>query len=451
MIRRPIIAHCWYRVANPSGENLVVEREHELLRAGGGEPVTWFRRSDDLLARSPWAKLTAGWMLHAPPQRIAALRSELAALDGEVLHLHNPWPLLTYGAFEAARQLGLPAVQTLHNFRLIASNDRFHGAAGPMLPESHEDRIHLRRLAASHGGRTINAFYNRALARYWSRRVPQVCVDAYICLTEFHRRIFALAGLPDEKLVVKPNFLAHRGPVGDGDGDYVLFVGRLSPEKGADLLVRSWAHTRLPLKVVGAGPLASLVGSIGGAEYLGPRPPSEVLELMARARFLVVSSTGYEGFPLVLVEALASGTPALVPDLGGMPDIIEAGRLGAVFTPGIAADFVHKARELWEVAPHLRSSCRAEYEARYTPERNLAMLRRIYDNAVAGRRADDGVSRYFDPPRRNSSRRVFEHADTIPLVLPVASSSNPQGPGGAGVHGAAASAPLGAQPTRPTP
>src|SRR5205823_4127509 len=108
---------------------------------------------------------------------------------------------------------------------------------------------------------------NRALARYWSRRVPQACIDAYICLTEFHRRIFALSGLPDEKLVVKPNFLAHRGPVGDGDGGYALFVGRLSPEKGADLLVRSWGHTRLPLKVVGAGPLSAMVHAIDGAEY----------------------------------------------------------------------------------------------------------------------------------------------------------------------------------------
>lgn len=441
MAERPILAHCWYRSANPSGENLVVERELELLRSGGIEPKTLFRRSDELLAASPWAKLMAGLSLHAPAPRVAELRRELEQLGGDVVHAHNPWPLLTYGLFEAARQAGLPTVQTLHNFRLIATNDRFHGAAGPTSAEGEEDRLHLRRLASQHGGRVVNACYNRALARYWSRNVPQDAVDAYICLTEFHRRIFALAGIPEEKLVVKPNFLAHHGPVGDDAGDYALFVGRLSPEKGADLLVRSWGHTRMPLKVVGAGPLSSMVGSIRGAEYLGPKPAHEVLQLMARARFLVVSSTGYEGFPLVLVEALASGTPALVPDLGGMADIIECGRLGRVFTPGIAADFVAKARALWDEAPHMRADCRAEYEARYTPERNLAMLRRIHDNARRGRRADDGVSQWFEAPRRASGRGF------------VPASSNRQRPASTAVPAVSpgAPAPGHAEPARGAP
>lgn len=406
--KRPIIGHCWYRSANPSGENLVVERELELMRSSGITPVTMFRRSDDLLTASRMTRLRAGLGIHAPPKRIAQMRREIDALQGEVLHVHNPWPLLTYGVFEAAKQLGLPTVQTLHNFRLISTNDHFHGASGPTRPRSDEDRTHLHRLAAQHGGKVVNAFYNRALRLYWRRGVPQACVDAYICLTEFHRRMLALAGLPDERLVVKPNFLDHHGPVGVEPGDYVLFVGRLSAEKGADVLVRSWAATGLPLKIVGAGPLASMVSSIGGAEYLGPKSQAEVLALMAGARYLVMSSTGYEGFPLVLVEALASGTPALVPELGGMPDIIEADRLGAVFSPGIAADFVTQAKELWEKAPRMRRACRAEYEARYTPERNLSMLGRIYDNVRCGRRADDGVSRFFDPPKRASSRRTSD-------------------------------------------
>ncbi|MBA3709427.1 MAG: glycosyltransferase family 4 protein [Planctomycetes bacterium] len=407
MIRKPIIAHCWYRSANPSGENLVVQRELDLLTAGGCEPATLFRRSDDILdSRLAQLRVAAG--LHAPPSQVARLRDEILALGGEVLHAHNPWPLLTYGVFEAAHQAGLPTVQTLHNARLIATNNRFHGAQGQRAPATDADRAHLRRLSSQHGSFAVNALYNRALRRYWKRGIPQTSVDAYICLTGFHRRMMALAGLPDDRLVVKPNFLDHHGPIGDQPGGYVLFVGRLSPEKGADILVRSWADVGLPLKVVGAGPLADVVASTPGAEYLGPKPQDEVLRLMAGARYLVMSSTGYEGFPLVLVEALASGTPCLVPDLGGMPDIIESDRLGLVFTPGDAADFARSARELWETAPRMRAACRAEYEARYTPSRNLSMLQRIYDNVRNHRRADDGVGRFFDPPKRASSRRTSD-------------------------------------------
>ncbi|MBA2480670.1 MAG: glycosyltransferase family 4 protein, partial [Planctomycetes bacterium] len=424
MTKKPIIAHCWYRSANPSGENLVVQRELDLLRAGGCDPATLFRHSDDLLG-SRLAQLRAGAQLHASRRRITALRREIEDLDGEVLHVHNPWPLLTYGVFEAAHEAGLPTVQTLHNARLIATNNRFHGSHGQRRPQGADDLLHLRRLASQHGSPLVNALYNRALRAYWKRGVPQGCVDAYICLTEFHRRLMALAGLPDERLVVKPNFLDHRGPIGVEPGDYALFVGRLSPEKGADVLVRTWAGIGLPLKVVGAGPLAGVVAATPGAEYLGPKPQDEVLRLMAGARYLVISSTGYEGFPLVLVEALASGTPCLVPDLGGMPDIIESDRLGLVFTPGDAEDFSSAARELWETAPRMRSACRREYEARYTPSRNLAMLQRIYDNVRNHRRADDGVGQYFDPPRRASSRRVSDGPqDDLALALTPAIGSD---------------------------
>jgi hypothetical protein len=145
---------------------------------------------------------------------------------------------------------------------------------------------------------------------------------------------------------------------------------------------------------------------------------------MARARFLVVSSTGYEGFPLVLVEALASGTPCLVPKLGGMPDIIEAGRLGLVFAPGDADDFAQRAVELWERAPAMRAACRSEYEARYTPQRNLLMLRRIYDNVRAHRRAEDGVGPYIDrPPRVNTQPPI----DIRPFLAPPPASSDAPG------------------------
>ncbi|MBF0198343.1 MAG: glycosyltransferase, partial [Planctomycetes bacterium] len=108
-------------------------------------------------------------------------------------------------------------------------------------------------------------------------------------------------------------------------------------------------------------------------------------ELMAGARYLLMNSTTYEGFPLVLVEALAGATPCLVPKLGAMPDIIPHEVLGRHFTPGDKDGLIREAQKLWEEAPSLRKACRAEYELKYTPEINFARLKAIYTNLLAGK------------------------------------------------------------------
>ena len=380
---RPIIAHCWYRSANPSGENVAVERELALLEECGLRPLRLDRRSDELLSAGPLARVRTATRLHASPAQVAGMARELAALGGDLLHVHNPWPSLTYGVFEAARSLGLPTIQTLHNYRLVASNTHLFGPHGAHRPRAAAERDRLAGMPALHGG-VANLLYTRALARYWRRRVPLEAVDAYLCPSAFVRGIMIEAGLPPEKLVVKPNFVAHRGPVGEGPGDYALFVGRLSAEKGFDRLCRAWPRVGLPLRIVGEGPLGVCADGLRDARRLGRLPPDEVLRVMAGARFLVMPSTWFETFGLVLAEAMACATPCLAPRLGAMAEIVDDGVTGRLFAPADDDDFVAQAGALWDEAPGLRFACRAAYEARWTPARNLALLRRIYAQVVAG-------------------------------------------------------------------
>jgi glycosyltransferase involved in cell wall biosynthesis len=372
------IAHNWYRSDVPSGANTVVEREVSLLQAAGLAPMLLYRRSDDLIASSLRAKLRAALSLHGSRRTVTELRELLRDSGITVLHAHNVWPLFTYGLFEAAKELGIPTLQTLHNNRLIASNTHFYSPSGARRARSGDEREFLRRLIVQRPGRAMNWLYTRAYDRYWRRGVPLACVDRYICLTEFQRSLIAKAGVPAEKLLIKPNFIDHHGPVGAGPGDFALFVGRLSAEKGIAELCHSWQRTGLPLKIIGSGPLAHSLPRSKDIILLGAKSPSEVLEHMAAARFLVMNSTCYETFGLVLVEALASGTPCLVPELGGMPEIVANGRCGLTFSPGDSASLVAKARQLWDSAPNMRAACRNEYLARYSAERNLAMLTDIY-------------------------------------------------------------------------
>ncbi len=369
----------------------MVERELALLRSAGIEPALLERRSDDLLRAGAWAKLRAAAGLHAGAGAVERLAQEVATHRADLLHLHNPWPLLTYGVCAAAHRGGLPVVQTLHNWRLIASGRRLFGPGGARSPRDQIERDRLARMPPLYGGAAMDWLYTRAIARYWRERTIPDAIDAFICISRFQRDMMVAAGLPPERLVVKPNFLDHRGPVGDGTGGYALFVGRLGAEKGVLELGRAWARTGLPLKIVGDGPLAEQVRALPGVEALGRQAPQQVLALMAGARFLAVPARWDEAFGLVVIEALASGTPCLVADRGALPELVRDGVTGRVFRAVDEGDLVAQAKRLWEEAPGMRPACRRAYEARYTPAANLAMLTRIYANVLARRRPGEGV------------------------------------------------------------
>ena len=375
-----ILAHNRYRSSSPSGENIVQEREQALLSAAGVTVQPWLLESDDLVRAGRLAQLRAAWQLAGSPARVRAFVAALGRWRDQgatLIHLHNPWPLFTYDLVLAAREVGLPVVQTLHNYRLVGTNNHLVRNARLEQASTAADRLVLARMANNHP-RLANLAYNRALARWWNRGVLQIAVSRYLCLTSFQQRLMVQAGIPAERTEVVPNFLDHHGPVGTGPGDYALFVGRLDHTKGIDRLMRWWPQNGPHLRVVGDGPLAGVVQGHPRITAVGRRSFADVQALMAGARFLVMASTWYEGFPLVLIEALAAGTPCLVPDLGGMPDIIRAGETGAVYPPDDPDAAAQGARDLWEVAPALRPACRSTYEANYTPERHLAALRTVY-------------------------------------------------------------------------
>jgi glycosyltransferase involved in cell wall biosynthesis len=172
----------------------------------------------------------------------------------------------------------------------------------------------------------------------------------------------------------------------------VLFVGRLSPEKGVGDLLGAWAHLgdAARLKVVGDGPLAGLVRQAvardGRIEFLGQQPRARVLELMREAGALAFPSRWFEGMPMVLLEALAVGLPVVASRLGGIPALIADGETGRCFTPGDSHDLAAKLAELFTSSDlaAMRAAARCAYLAQHTATQNYQRLMEIYERAVAG-------------------------------------------------------------------
>jgi glycosyltransferase involved in cell wall biosynthesis len=394
-----LLLHNYYQ--QPGGEDQVFASEANLLEAHGHRVLRCVSHNDRVakMSRPALAKSTI-WNGRTYRELRALIRRERP----QVAHFHNTFPLLSPAAYYAARAEGVPVVQTLHNYRLLCPNALFFrdggvcedclGRAVPWPGVAH---------ACYRGSRTSSGAVAAMLSTHrvagtWSR-----AVDTYIALTEFANQKFVQGGLPAEHTTVKPNFVDPDPGMGDGEGGYVLFVGRLSQEKGVDVLLAAWERLqgRVPLKVVGDGPSASQVAKatkrLRGVEWLGRQPEELVRTLMKGARALIFPSVWYEGFPMVIAEAYAVGLPVIASDLGSMSSLIDHGRTGLLFSPGDSEGLTSQVE--WASSHpaelrRMREGARAEFVAKYTAERNYQMLMKIYETTIerVERERKNGVS-----------------------------------------------------------
>jgi glycosyltransferase involved in cell wall biosynthesis len=216
-------------------------------------------------------------------------------------------------------------------------------------------------------------------------------VTLYLVLNSSCRQHFVRGGIPAEKIRVKPNFTREPGVLPSGVREGLLFVGRLSPEKGVQVLIDAQARcANLPLRIVGDGPLAAGLPGLSGVALDGPLPAHGVQAAMAAACALVVPSVWPEMFGLVVIEAYAAGLPVIASRIGALSELVEDGITGLLVEPGDAKDLAEKM--LWASANPDRMAtmgmaARQRYEQLYTPAANARALQAIYREAMQLRRA----------------------------------------------------------------
>ena len=330
-------------------------------------------------------------------ESLKRVESKLRGGRYDILHVQNFFPLWSPSVYYAAAGCGVPVVQTLRNYRLICSNAIFfrdnrvcEDCLGRFAPWPGVLHACYRESRAASSVVTAMIGLHK-LAGTWRKRI-----NVYVALTEFAREKYLAAGLPPEKLVVKPNFIDPAPLPGSGGGGYALYVGRLSPEKGIATMLEAWkaAENPMPLKVVGQGPLTELVAAAahagGNIEYLGGRQLPEVLELMRGAEFLVFPSEWYETMGRTIMEAFAVGTPVVASNLGPMATMVVPEKTGLLFTPGSVAEL--RGRIEWcarnpDQVRAWRQNARAAFEASYTGAANVRQLLTIYAKAQQDRRS----------------------------------------------------------------
>lgn len=308
-----------------------------------------------------------------------------------IAHFNNTFPLISPAAYYAARKEGVPVIQTLRNYRLICPDAYF--LRNQKLCESCMGRM-FAWPAIVHGcyrkNRKASAVVATMLATHRLLRTWRNAVDVYIALTEFGRDTFIRGGLPADKIVVKPNFVYPDPGADTGMGNYAIFIGRLSDEKGIKTLLDAWQllDRDVHLKIVGCGPLEAMVEQAALRDrrihWTGQQSPSQVADLLGKAAFLVFPSLWYEGMPRTIIEAFAKGTPVIASQLGAMRELITHDHNGVHFEPGNATALAALVGQLWCEPARLlrmRSAARADYESHFRFETNYQSLMAIYDRA----------------------------------------------------------------------
>ncbi len=388
-----LLIHNFYGSTAPSGENAVYESERELLRQHGHDVIEFTRHSDEIRSQGAWGVLKGAMATPWNPFVARRVRQVVQSFEPHVVHVHNSFPLLSPSIFHAIGHRAA-RVLTLHNYRLFcpagipmragkictACLDR--RSIRPALRNGCYRDSHLATLPLA-----ANVALHRALGTWQNE------VDAFIALTKFQRTTLSAAGLPSEKIYVKPNYFPGNPTVVPWAerGAYAVFAGRLSVEKGIQTLVKAWiawGSDAPELLIVGAGPLRAVLEKAAAGtsiRFLGQISAKETIRQIAQARLQLLPSECFEGFPMVVREAFAVGTPAAVSNLGPLPSIVNHGINGVVFEAANPQSLLTVVRNAWQAPGKLEQlgkGARKSFETLYTEDINYTILMDIYQAAI---------------------------------------------------------------------
>jgi len=219
----------------------------------------------------------------------------------------------------------------------------------------------------------------------------QKMVDQYIALTNFSANCFVKGGISRKLLSVKPNFISKPPKQGKGRGGYAVYVGRLSQEKGLYTLLDAWKTLGdYPLKIIGEGPLEEdLKSQVNtyqlNVEFLGKLNKEDVLKIVGESLVQIVPSEWYEGFPMVILEAYACGTPVIASRIGSLNEVVVEGETGYKFTPGDSSELKDIVKRVFQSGSNnndMRNNIRRVFNENYTDERNYDLLMNIYRSVI---------------------------------------------------------------------
>ncbi len=333
-----------------SGEEAVVDKMASTLSTHGHK-VCFYRKTSEGQRESLSGKVKGFLSGIHSTSGVKGLRNALKHKQPDVVNVHNLYPFISPAALFECKKAGIPVIMTVHNFRLICPTGLFmrNGKACEVCLEKGNEWNCMKFNCEQSISRSVGYTLRNTYAR-WTKAY-KLNIDYFACITHFQKEKLVAAGYDADKIVVIPNSIEAPNAISASEkGEYVAYIGRLSYEKGYDLLIEV-AH-RNPTIIfcfAGAERTQTQANIPHNVRFMGYLNKTELNEFIKSARFVVMPSRCYEGFPMAILEAACFGKPTIGPNHGGFTEIIESGEnaIGRLFTPGDLDDLEKQVLELW--------------------------------------------------------------------------------------------------------
>ena len=385
--KRILIVHNRYQVRG--GEDSVVENEVNMLKEHGNHVFEYFRDNSEVENMGLFHKCLVPINSVFNIRTYNEIKRSISENEIDLVHVHNTHFLISPSLFFAARACRVPVVMTVHNFRLTCVSAMLyrdgkvcedcvgHGVWNGITHKCYRDsRLHSFILATS-------IIANRMIGTY--RNVY------FICLSQFNKdKLLNIRGIKENKVFIKPNFakpLVQREESYAIEKDIYMFFGRIDKTKGIELIIS--AFSRLPEKkivIAGVGPLFErckreiLDNGITNVQMIGWCDKSTLGQYLSRTKAVVCASQWYEGHPMTVVEAFASGVPVITGNIGNIGAAVTDGYNGVKYKFD-SSEALCEAIERFENMDYtcLSQNAYSTYKELYTEECNYNMLMDIYE------------------------------------------------------------------------
>jgi glycosyltransferase involved in cell wall biosynthesis len=366
----------------------IVSTEKRLLEDHGEEVYCYARDNNEISIYSLADKMFLPFETIYSRRTCKDLQGIIKTFRPDVAYIHNFLPLISPSVYHVLHAEGVPSIQVMHEFRLLCPNSHFytHGK----ICERCKDGNYLHAVRF----RCYRDSYLTTLACAAALGINRMAgmldkISVFLCLTEFSKKKLLEIGIPAHKLHVRPHSIdtSTIQPCFE-QGDYILYLGRLSEEKGLLTLIRAVGGLKQSrLKIAGSGPgerqlrECVLAERLTNIEFVGHKEGKDKWALLRHSALVVVPSEWYETFCMVVIESQAAGKPVIASNIGSLPYVVEDGKTGLLFDPGNVEDLQSKIRFLLErpeEAAVMGRQGRATVERKNHPEANYRVLMDVF-------------------------------------------------------------------------
>ncbi|NND74102.1 MAG: glycosyltransferase family 4 protein [Ilumatobacter sp.] len=388
---RALVIHNFYRSENASGENLSVLDEVAALRERGWDVEILSADSDTIAGGAVSVPSIALRPIYSTrsvrrtTEAIQRFRPHVALVEN-LFPMHSPWVVRTLHA------AGVPVAAGVRSYRMwCAASTMFRD--GRPCNECVGSVANLP--AVRHGCYQQSPIRSVPMAASLAvHRSTFRAIEAFLAVTQHVADELVAAGMPSERIIVRPNFVPDPGPSPDVTGAGFMFAGRLTSDKGVNLMVDAWRASNVwrgsTLRIAGSGELRPSLDALDAelnVEPLGLVEHGALMEMIRTAAVMVVPSVWPEPFGRVVIEAASVGRPSLVTAAGGLASLVVDGVTGWIAEPTVdqlAAGF-RRAADL-DAQLAAGPAARQRYLERYTSDVSVGIL----DDTLA-RLAERGV------------------------------------------------------------